>query len=227
MTGAFGEGLGSDLISTQASAPVRYAYTGREYDAETDIYYYRNRSYDQNSGRFLTEDPIGVLGGDNNFYRYGVNSVTIKVDPLGLFVGPGISTEAFQEFAKTAKGKRAIERNFGETEASQNFRYVQVDDRVIDMRHASAAYNTTKDLIDSGVPGGLASQITFTLGLGIEVDQLTGGRITNVLSDFDINATQDSLNKGIGFSEEDVPSNLFGIKDATSGQTLGGFCGGN
>lgn len=84
VTGSFGEQLGADLISTQSSAPVRYGYTGREYDAESDTYFYKARSYDQNLGRFLTEDPIGIYGGDPNLFRYVRNNSIDFVDGLGL-----------------------------------------------------------------------------------------------------------------------------------------------
>ncbi len=48
-----------------------------------DASYYRARYYDSNSGRFLSEDPIRFEGGINP-YRYGANSPTSFIDPLGL-----------------------------------------------------------------------------------------------------------------------------------------------
>lgn len=59
-----------------------YAYTGREWDAEAGLYYYRSRYYDPRIGRFLSEDPITFLGG-SNFYTYVQNQPTIAIDPLG------------------------------------------------------------------------------------------------------------------------------------------------
>ncbi|MBY0516246.1 MAG: RHS repeat-associated core domain-containing protein [Bacteriovoracaceae bacterium] len=55
----------------------------------------RARYYDPSSGRFLSEDPIGFLGGDYNLYRYVGNNPILKVDPSGenpliLAVGIGI-----------------------------------------------------------------------------------------------------------------------------------------
>jgi RHS repeat-associated protein len=46
-------------------------------------YYYRARYYDQNAGRFLSEDPKRFDGGIN-FYAYVSNSSPNKVDPFGL-----------------------------------------------------------------------------------------------------------------------------------------------
>lgn len=61
-----------------------YTYTGREYDEETGLHYYRARYYDAKVGRFITEDPIGLLGGINKFVYVGNNPVNFK-DPLGLY----------------------------------------------------------------------------------------------------------------------------------------------
>ena len=43
-----------------------YAYTGREWDKEIGLYYYRARYYDPMEGRFISRDPIGFAGGDWN-----------------------------------------------------------------------------------------------------------------------------------------------------------------
>jgi len=60
-----------------------YLYTGREYDWETGIYYYRARSYDSELGRFLQQDPEGMVDGPN-MYVYVGNDPGNGVDPSGL-----------------------------------------------------------------------------------------------------------------------------------------------
>jgi len=60
-----------------------FRYTGREFDSETGLYYYRARYYDPTSGRFLSEDPIHFIGGVN-FYRYVRNKPPNFRDALGL-----------------------------------------------------------------------------------------------------------------------------------------------
>ncbi len=65
-----------------------YTFTGREWDKEVKLYYYRARYYDPKTGRFISKDPIGFAGGDANLYGYvGENPVNFK-DPLGLFLFP-------------------------------------------------------------------------------------------------------------------------------------------
>ncbi len=61
-----------------------YAFTGRELDPETGLYFYRARYYDPNTGKFISEDPIGFEGGDFNLYRYVGNNSLNFVDPFGL-----------------------------------------------------------------------------------------------------------------------------------------------
>ncbi len=64
--------------------PNPFQYTGREFDAETGLGYYRARYYDPTAGRFLSEDPPGFDGGDVNFYRYVENAPVSYVDPFGF-----------------------------------------------------------------------------------------------------------------------------------------------
>jgi RHS repeat-associated protein len=64
--------------------PIRYHFTGREYDADIGLHYYRARWYDSKLGRFISEDPIGFAGGDVNLYGYVGNNPIQKIDPLGL-----------------------------------------------------------------------------------------------------------------------------------------------
>lgn len=61
-----------------------YAFTGREYDPESSLYYFRARYYDPQVGRFLSEDPLGYSGGDPNFYGYVGNDPLNRTDPNGL-----------------------------------------------------------------------------------------------------------------------------------------------
>jgi RHS repeat-associated protein len=64
-----------------------FTYTGREYDYETGLYYYRARYYDPEAGRFVNKDPIGFEGGDVNVFNYVRGNPVNWADPLGLFWG--------------------------------------------------------------------------------------------------------------------------------------------
>lgn len=101
------DGLGSIVAGTDASGVVSlqrvfdafgnwqagnsangYSYTGREWDGEVGMYYYRARYYDPLQGRFVSRDPIGFFGGIN-LYTYVGGNPTGYVDPDGNFGIPG------------------------------------------------------------------------------------------------------------------------------------------
>jgi len=64
--------------------PIGFS-TGREFDKETGLYYYRFRYYDPMEGRFISKDPISFAGGDENLYGFVQNNPINHTDPLGLF----------------------------------------------------------------------------------------------------------------------------------------------
>jgi RHS repeat-associated protein len=58
-----------------------YTFTGREYDVETGLYYYRARYYSPEIGRFTTRDPIPTL--ELSPYVYVENNPVNYIDPSG------------------------------------------------------------------------------------------------------------------------------------------------
>ncbi len=70
--------------ASNGSFPSRYQFTGREADPLTGLQFNRARSYDIDLGRFVSEDPIG-LGGGINEYAYVRNNPVNATDPTGLY----------------------------------------------------------------------------------------------------------------------------------------------
>jgi len=60
-----------------------YMFTGRRFDIETGLYYYRTRYYNPHIGRFMQTDPVGY-GAGINWYMYCGNNPLSFVDPWGL-----------------------------------------------------------------------------------------------------------------------------------------------
>lgn len=71
------------LTASTGTLSNPFQYTGREFDQETGLYFYRARYFDQNLGRFISGDPVGFRGQDINLYRYVKNQPSGFVDPSG------------------------------------------------------------------------------------------------------------------------------------------------
>jgi RHS repeat-associated protein len=60
-----------------------YKFTGRRYDPETGLYYYRARYYNPKIGRFMSPDQKGYSN-SMNLYQYCRNNPVSWIDPSGL-----------------------------------------------------------------------------------------------------------------------------------------------
>ena len=74
---------GGNVIGTSAYGN-RFLFQGREYDYTTQLYHFRARWYDPETGRWLSNDPIGISGG-LNLYAFCSNDPVNFVDPSGEF----------------------------------------------------------------------------------------------------------------------------------------------
>jgi RHS repeat-associated protein len=77
------------LAASTGTIVNQFRYTGREFDGETGLYYYRARYYDPTAGRFSGQDPLR-FGSGTNFYSYANNSPTTLNDPSGEAVNIGL-----------------------------------------------------------------------------------------------------------------------------------------
>jgi RHS repeat-associated protein len=74
----------NDVEIAESALANPYLFTGRAWDPETALYYYRARYYDYFTGRFLQTDPIGYVGG-LNLHTYCGNNPLNRIDPMGLY----------------------------------------------------------------------------------------------------------------------------------------------
>lgn len=81
--------FGEKLTSTGSdSNPFTYVGEAGVMDVQDGLYDMRNRIYDPRLGRFTQVDPISLVGGDINLYRYVANSPVLLTDPSGLALTP-------------------------------------------------------------------------------------------------------------------------------------------
>ena len=99
-----------------------FRYQGQYEDAETGLYYNRFRYYDPNAGSYISQDPIGLVGGNPTLYAY-IKDVNKHNDILGL--NPTITVLGhYPEYIDLAKKTNArvfslpdnVWRNMSETE---------------------------------------------------------------------------------------------------------------
>ena len=92
------------IVSQSGSIVNPYTYTGREFDSESGLYYYRARYYDASIGRFLQTDPVPgaiAIPQSLNPYPYVQNNPLNFIDPFGLT--PECREKAWQFFRNCLK----------------------------------------------------------------------------------------------------------------------------
>lgn len=88
------DGANNPILSSP-KLNTAFTFTGREFDQESGLYFYRARSYDPSLGRFLQADldpgklvsPMSI----SNKYAYALNSPMQFTDPSGLSYIPIVS----------------------------------------------------------------------------------------------------------------------------------------
>jgi RHS repeat-associated protein len=61
-----------------------YLHQGGRLGTLSGLYYFRNRDFSPDLGRWMRQDPLGYAAGDDNLYRYVLNSPVENGDPSGL-----------------------------------------------------------------------------------------------------------------------------------------------
>ncbi|MCE0559398.1 RHS repeat-associated core domain-containing protein, partial [Motilimonas sp. E26] len=93
---AYGNGAANeDVDGDQQLTQIDLRFPGQLFDAESGLYYNYYRYYDPKTGRYITSDPIGLVGGINTFAYVEGNPVKL-IDALGLW---SISIDAYLPIA--------------------------------------------------------------------------------------------------------------------------------
>jgi RHS repeat-associated protein len=89
---------------SRSGVGLEFLYTGQRRDPETGIYYFKNRYYSVDLGRFITHDPAGYQDGWN---LYGAYFAPGGMDPMGLqspwdLAPDGLRIDSYDEQTKNA-----------------------------------------------------------------------------------------------------------------------------
>jgi RHS repeat-associated protein len=107
---------------TQSAVGNAWLFTGREYDPESGLYFYRARTYDPGTGRFLQRDPAGYPDG-LSAHEFTRSSPVHLTDPLGLDTG-----KVNEARSKWLKAEMAVGRAlWEEQEARMQLRQAEND----------------------------------------------------------------------------------------------------
>ncbi|ARU55414.1 hypothetical protein OLMES_1336 [Oleiphilus messinensis] len=125
-------------------------FQGQYFDGETGLHYNRFRYYDPKSARFISIDPLGIMGGHNN-YEYATNPI-MWIDPYGLVADceDKIRRRANRESQTIVNGKEIRGfRNAGEVLERSGYLKNQlaklgIDDAKIGIRGSSVSGQSSK-----------------------------------------------------------------------------------
>ncbi len=181
------DAFGNVLSETNAAVDHLFGYTGRPFDETTGLQNNLHRWYDASVGRWLSEDPIGIEGGDANLYRAVHNSPGNEVDPSGLNPNQtgakdldelidiirdierrleeklGLRSPSRMETAKALLAEMLEHRDAG---SNHYYVFSEKDNRWIDVRHLIESARLT-----GGIWEWFARSATFVVGTIFEIGQ--------------------------------------------------------
>ncbi len=86
------DSAGLEIPNQKSQISYRYMFQCREYSWATRLYNFRARWYDPETGRWLSNDPIGISGGLNQYVFCGNDPVNYR-DPEGMDIDNRKGTE--------------------------------------------------------------------------------------------------------------------------------------
>lgn len=93
-------------VKTGSNGACPFLFQGQYYDKEIELAYNRFRYYDPEDGRYISQDPIGLMSGEFNFYNYVEN-------PNGWTDVFGLAKKGYK------KEKKEIYRYLNKTDAKR------------------------------------------------------------------------------------------------------------
>jgi len=103
-TDAMGRVKAFDAAAAAKPAPTATTvlFTGRVFDAETDLYYFRARYFEPELGVFVSRDPLGFVDGESVYQGWFV--LFLQDDAIGTAFGDRPAAQAAQKLPPLPQG---------------------------------------------------------------------------------------------------------------------------
>jgi RHS repeat-associated protein len=157
------DSYGQVISETNPAVGTRYLFTGREFDQEIGLYYYRARYYDATNGRFISLDPINIGSGTVNLYSYvGGNPISF-VDMFGNkrcsgnarvlqgnkgLIGKEGAFSGNKKYPVTDDSAAILIEQFGKSKADLRPDIDNISGKIGDPKNPICTFNKVRDRID-------------------------------------------------------------------------------
>jgi len=170
---------------------VPFLYQGQYFDSETELAYNRFRYYSPETGTYISQDPIGLAGGNSNIYSYVAN-VNLFIDIFGLYeivLGMSPYNSALEYDLNAAGTKAYADANWKDQKISSK----KIDSKTFVSQFDKASKNA--DVIHFSLSGLNPEQVKKA---GLEFKVVNGELVTGNVTSVELNKVlnnEDLFNK--------------------------------
>lgn len=98
------------VVSDDNPGYTPFGYAGGLYEYRTDLVRYQARDYFPEIGKWTSEDPVGFLSGDINFYSYVAGDPINYTDPTGFYKTSKLAIVIGELMSRVNAAKKDLEK---------------------------------------------------------------------------------------------------------------------